>query len=158
MSGLFMRLLLAAVVLFACAQAHAERIFGGPAPLPSCRVEGWSQCIAPTFVRGIDAALGQHCDQYAAAHVSRGGQVHCWQQGSVSTTCELQKPAIAPNFEGANWASVGIVMGGRDIASFNTGQGEFYPTWGPGAFAGPTCFCPANSGLKADATCACREG
>ncbi|TWO70301.1 hypothetical protein FN976_15015 [Caenimonas sedimenti] len=138
--------------------ASTQQQFGGPAPPPACRVHGWPQCIPEKYVTGIQAALQEHCDQYAAAHTARGGIVWCGQQGSVSTQCTLSTPAISPGFVGGNWANTNIVMAGQDTFSSNWGQGPVFETWGPRGYAGPACFCPANSGLTPEATCACPAG
>ena len=81
MVGCWARLALAiAIAVAVCAPlltstARAQPVLGGPAPLPMCTVAGWPQCIGPTAVQGIQAALQTHCDQFAAAHKSDGGIV-----------------------------------------------------------------------------------
>ncbi|TFY98725.1 RHS repeat-associated core domain-containing protein [Ramlibacter rhizophilus] len=154
-----MRLLVALLaLLLACLTATAQTAdprFGGPAPRPSCSVAGWPQCIAARWVQGAQAAVQAHCEQFAAAHVAGGGIVFCGQVGSTSTTCELANPAIPAGYEGGQWASTQVVMGGRDVEPFNFGQGPVWRTWGPSTYAGPTCACPANALITPDASCAC---
>ncbi len=166
MVGCWARLALAiAIAVAVCAPlltstARAQPVLGGPAPLPMCTVAGWPQCIGPTAVQGIQAALQTHCDQFAAAHKSDGGIVGCGQQGSGNTTCQLNQPAIAPAFVGASWAATRITMAGRDVVPFNYGgtTGSVFRTWGPGNYSGPVCACPANALITAEATCACPAG
>jgi RHS repeat-associated protein len=164
MDGCWARLALA-IAVAVCAPlltstARAQPVLGGPAPLPMCTVAGWPQCIGPTAVQGIQAALQTHCDQFAAAHKSDGGIVWCGQQGSGNTTCQLNQPAIAPAFVGASWAATRITMAGRDVVPFNYGgtTGQVFRTWGAGHYAGPVCACPANALITAEATCACPAG
>lgn len=146
------------LVLGACSAAASlaeDSRFGGPAPAPGCGISGWTQCIPTRWVSGVQAALQEHCTQYAAGHKARGGIVWCGQVGSTPTVCSLREPAVSSDRVGASWAHVSIRMGGRDVDPFDFGQGPVYLTWGPGDYSGPICQCPANSVIMADASCAC---
>ncbi|WP_374670067.1 RHS repeat-associated core domain-containing protein [Ramlibacter sp.] len=125
-----------------------------------CEIAGRTQCIAPRLVQGIQAALPEHCAQYAADHTARGGFVGCWTSGSTNTMCQLRDPAVSPGFVGAKWATTNIRMAGVDINAFDYGppRGPVYETWGPNDYAGPVCQCPANSMIQSDASCRCPAG